>query len=67
MKKTAKKLKSGKVTVTTESKAAAGTQEPVIKEKIEIVQEPGDCDDEEIPQLVPIQTMSSADLKVIVE
>ncbi|NXH02399.1 RL1D1 protein, partial [Loxia leucoptera] len=61
--KTAKKLKSGKVTVTTESKAAAGTQEPVIKEKIEIVQEPGDCDDEEIPQLVPIQTTSSADLK----
>ncbi|XP_050836169.1 ribosomal L1 domain-containing protein 1 [Serinus canaria] len=63
VKKTATKLKSGKVTVTTESKAAAGTQEPVIKEKIEIVQEPGDCDDEEIPQLVPIQTTSSADLK----
>ncbi|NWS28148.1 RL1D1 protein, partial [Polioptila caerulea] len=62
VKKTAKKLKSSQVTVTTESKAAAGTQEPVIKEKVEIVQEPGDHDDEEIPQLVPIQT-SSADLK----
>ncbi|NXA77083.1 RL1D1 protein, partial [Thryothorus ludovicianus] len=62
VKKTAKKLKSG--TVTTESKAAAGTQEPVIKEKVEIVQEPGDHDDdEEIPQLVPIQTTNSADLK----
>uniref|UniRef100_A0A8C5JV29 Ribosomal L1 domain-containing protein 1 n=1 Tax=Junco hyemalis TaxID=40217 RepID=A0A8C5JV29_JUNHY len=62
VKKTAKKLKSSQVTVTKESKAA-GTQEPVIKEKTEVVQEPGDCDDEEIPQLVPIQTMSSADLK----
>ncbi|NXP92910.1 RL1D1 protein, partial [Passerina amoena] len=65
VKKTAKKLKSSQVTVKTESKAAAGTQEPVIKEKTEMVQEPGDCDDEEIPQLVPIQTTSSADLKVI--
>ncbi|NXI19486.1 RL1D1 protein, partial [Irena cyanogastra] len=63
VKKTAKKPKSSQVTVTTESKAAAGTQEPVVKEKIEIVQEPGDCDDEEIPQLVPIQTTSSTDLK----
>ncbi|NXD91885.1 RL1D1 protein, partial [Chaetorhynchus papuensis] len=62
VKKTAKKLNSSQVTVTTESKAAAGTQEPEIKEKVEIVQEPGDHDDEEIPQLVPIQT-SSADLK----
>ncbi|NXH96072.1 RL1D1 protein, partial [Pachycephala philippinensis] len=61
-KKTAKKLNSSQVTVTTETKAAAGTQEPVIKEKVEIVQEPGDHDDEEIPQLVPIQT-SSVDLK----
>ncbi|NWT84187.1 RL1D1 protein, partial [Lanius ludovicianus] len=60
VKKTAKKLKPSQVTVTTESKAAAGTQKPVIKEKVEIVQEPGDGDDEEIPQLVPIQT---ADLK----
>uniref|UniRef100_A0A8D2PD35 Ribosomal L1 domain-containing protein 1 n=1 Tax=Zosterops lateralis melanops TaxID=1220523 RepID=A0A8D2PD35_ZOSLA len=56
MKKTAKKQKSSQATVTAESKAAAGTQEPVIKEKVEGVQEPGDCDDEEIPQLVPIQT-----------
>ncbi|NWU42612.1 RL1D1 protein, partial [Hylia prasina] len=63
VKTTAKKLKSSQVTVTTESKAAAGAQEPVIKEKVEVVQEPGDCDDEEIPQLVPIQTASSADLK----
>ncbi|NXR49519.1 RL1D1 protein, partial [Hippolais icterina] len=62
-KKTAKKQKSSHVTVTTESKAAGGTQEPVIKGKVEVVQEPGDCDDEEIPQLVPIQTKSSADLK----
>ncbi|NWI40069.1 RL1D1 protein, partial [Picathartes gymnocephalus] len=63
-KKTAKKLKSSQVTVTTKSKAAAATQEAVIKEEAEIVQEPGGHDDEEIPQLVPIQTMSSADLKV---
>ncbi|NWV63366.1 RL1D1 protein, partial [Malurus elegans] len=63
VKKTAKKLNSNPVTVTKESKAAAGTQEPVVKEKVEIVQEPGDQDDEEIPQLVPIETMSSADLK----
>lgn len=57
-------MKSSQITETTENKAAAGTQEPVIKEKVEVVQEPGDCDDEEIPQLVPIQT-TSADLKVI--
>ncbi|XP_066054380.1 ribosomal L1 domain-containing protein 1 [Chamaea fasciata] len=63
VKKTAKKQKSNQVTVTAESKAAAGTQEPVIKEKGEGVQEPGDCDDEEIPQLVPIQTVSSAEQK----
>ncbi|NXA60290.1 RL1D1 protein, partial [Mohoua ochrocephala] len=60
-KKTAKKLNSSQVTGTMESKAAAGTQEPAIK--VKIVQEPGDHDDEEIPQLVPIQTTSSADLK----
>ncbi|NXQ49303.1 RL1D1 protein, partial [Catharus fuscescens] len=63
VKKTGKKLKSRQDTVTTENKAAAATQEPVIKEKVETVQEPGDCDDEEIPQLVPIQTTSSADPK----
>ncbi|NXY66821.1 RL1D1 protein, partial [Callaeas wilsoni] len=62
-KKTAKKPNSSQVTVTTESKAAAGTQEPVIKEKVEMVQEPDDHDDEEIPQLVPIQTSSSSDAK----
>lgn len=68
MKKTAKKRKSSQVTVTAKSKAAAGTQEPVVKEKGEGGQEPGgDGDDEEIPQLVPIQTVSSADQKVIVE
>ncbi|XP_027540070.1 ribosomal L1 domain-containing protein 1 [Neopelma chrysocephalum] len=64
-KKTAKKLKSSQVTVTTESKAAAATQEPAIKEKVEIVQEPGDHDDEEIPQLVPIQTKSLAEMEKI--
>ncbi|XP_066186411.1 ribosomal L1 domain-containing protein 1 [Sylvia atricapilla] len=63
VKKTAKKQKSSPGTVTAESKAAAGTQEPVRKEKGEGVQEPGDCDDEEIPQLVPIQTVNSADQK----
>ncbi|XP_062359665.1 ribosomal L1 domain-containing protein 1 [Cinclus cinclus] len=63
VKKTDKKLKSSQVTVTTENKAMAATQEPVIKEKVEVIQEPGDCDDEEIPQLVPIQTTSSADVK----
>ncbi|NXT66260.1 RL1D1 protein, partial [Chaetops frenatus] len=60
--KTAKKLKSSQVTESTKSKAAAATQKAVIKE-VEIVQELGDHDDEEIPQLVPIQTVSSADLK----
>uniref|UniRef100_A0A803VY37 Ribosomal L1 domain containing 1 n=1 Tax=Ficedula albicollis TaxID=59894 RepID=A0A803VY37_FICAL len=65
VKKTDKKLKSSQVTVVTENKAAAATQEPVLKGKVEIVQEPGDCDDEEIPQLVPIQTTGSADLKKI--
>ncbi|KAJ7416052.1 Ribosomal L1 domain-containing protein 1 [Willisornis vidua] len=60
-KKTAKKLKSSQVTETTQSKAAAATQKSEIKE--EIVQEPGEHDDEEIPQLVPIQTKSQAELK----
>ncbi|NXC84454.1 RL1D1 protein, partial [Cercotrichas coryphoeus] len=63
VKKTGKNLKSSQASVRTENKAAAATQEPVLKGKVEIVQEPGDCDDEEIPQLVPIQTTSSADLK----
>ncbi|NWV43703.1 RL1D1 protein, partial [Grantiella picta] len=63
VKKTAKKPNSSPVTLTKESKAAANTQEPVMKEKVEIVQEPGEHDDEEIPQLVPIEPSSSADLK----
>ncbi|NWR32407.1 RL1D1 protein, partial [Tachuris rubrigastra] len=64
-KKTGKKLKSSQVTVTTESKAAAAaaTQEPAIKEKVEVAQEPGDHDDEEIPQLVPIQAKSLAEME----
>ncbi|NXG17678.1 RL1D1 protein, partial [Grallaria varia] len=62
-KKTAKKLKSSQITETTESKAAAATEESAIKEKVEIVQESGDQDDEEIPQLVPIQTKNLAELK----
>ncbi|XP_074914679.1 ribosomal L1 domain-containing protein 1 isoform X1 [Buteo buteo] len=64
-KKTAKKLNSSQVTLTTEinANAAAATKELVIKEKVEAVQEPGDQDDEEIPQLVPMQTTSLAELK----
>ncbi|XP_009897237.2 ribosomal L1 domain-containing protein 1 [Dryobates pubescens] len=57
-KKASKKTKSSQVTSTTEIKnaaAAAATQDLEIKEKA-AVQEPGDHDDEEIPQLVPIQT-----------
>lgn len=49
--------------------AAGATKELAIKEKVEVVQEPGDrddYDDEEIPQLVPLQTTSLAELKVIV-
>ncbi|NXK05685.1 RL1D1 protein, partial [Herpetotheres cachinnans] len=61
-KKAAKKLNSSQVTLTTEINAAA-TQEPVIKEEVEVVQEPGGDDDEEIPQLVPMQTTSLAELK----
>ncbi|KAM9598250.1 ribosomal L1 domain-containing protein 1 [Morphnus guianensis] len=66
-KKAAKKLNSSQVTLTTEinanAAAAATTEELVIKEKVEVVQEPGDQDDEEIPQLVPMQTTSLAELK----
>ncbi|NWI96105.1 RL1D1 protein, partial [Pitta sordida] len=61
-KKTAKKMNSSQVTVTTESKAAAAPQDLAVKEKV-VVQQPGDNDDEEIPQLVPIQTESSAKMK----
>ncbi|KAM6121662.1 ribosomal L1 domain-containing protein 1 [Phoenicopterus ruber ruber] len=64
-KKAAKKLNSSQVTLTAEinAAAAAATQELAIKEKVEVVQEPGDHDDEEIPQLVPMQTTSLAELK----
>lgn len=44
--------------------AAAATQELVVKE--EVAQEAGDHDDDEIPQLVPVQTAASAELKVMV-
>ncbi|XP_009987720.1 PREDICTED: ribosomal L1 domain-containing protein 1, partial [Tauraco erythrolophus] len=66
-KKAAKKANSSQVTSTSEiNAAAAATQELVTKEKVEVVQEPGDHDDdEEIPQLVPVQTTSLAELKVI--
>ncbi|NXH72433.1 RL1D1 protein, partial [Hydrobates tethys] len=65
LKKAAKKLNSSQVTLTTEiNPAAAATKELVIKEKVEVVHEPGDNDDdEEIPQLVPVQTTSLAELK----
>ncbi|NWX50134.1 RL1D1 protein, partial [Steatornis caripensis] len=65
-KKAAKKQNSSQVTLTTEiNAAAAATQELAIKEKVDIVQEPGDHDDddEEIPQLVPVQATSLAELK----
>ncbi|XP_010171495.1 ribosomal L1 domain-containing protein 1, partial [Antrostomus carolinensis] len=62
-KNAAKKLNSSQVTLTAESNAAApGTQELTIKEKEEVVQEEGD-DDEEIPQLVPVQTTILDELK----
>ncbi|NXT95128.1 RL1D1 protein, partial [Anhinga rufa] len=62
----AKKPKSSQVTLTTKINAAAtaATQALEIKEKVEVVQESGDHDDdEEIPQLVPMQTTSLAELK----
>uniref|UniRef100_A0A8C4UZR0 Ribosomal L1 domain-containing protein 1 n=1 Tax=Falco tinnunculus TaxID=100819 RepID=A0A8C4UZR0_FALTI len=60
-KKAAKELNSSQVTLATGINAAA-TQEPMIKEKV--VQEPGGGDDdEEIPQLVPMQTTILAELK----
>lgn len=53
--------------MTTEINAAAATKELAIKEEV-VVQEPGDHDDdEEIPQLVPMQTTILAELKVIVK
>ncbi|XP_075623483.1 ribosomal L1 domain-containing protein 1 [Balearica regulorum gibbericeps] len=60
-KKAAKKLNSSQVTLTTETNAGAATKELAIKENV-VVQEPGD-DDEEIPQLVPLQTTSLEELK----
>ncbi|XP_064317925.1 ribosomal L1 domain-containing protein 1 [Phalacrocorax carbo] len=62
----AKKLNSGQVTLTTKINADAATQALEIKEKV-VVQESGDHDDddEEIPQLVPMQTTSLAELKKI--
>jgi len=55
--------------LTTEINTVAATQELAIQEKAVVVQEPGDHDDgddEEIPQLVPVQTTSLAGLKVVV-
>ncbi|NXY72517.1 RL1D1 protein, partial [Glareola pratincola] len=63
-KSSAKKNNSSQVTVTTEINAAAATKELAIKEKVAVVQDPGDCDDdEEIPQLVPMQTTILAELE----
>ncbi|NXS57507.1 RL1D1 protein, partial [Brachypteracias leptosomus] len=62
-KKAAKKPKSNQVTSATETNAAAATQELEIKEKVEVVQEPDGDDDEEIPQLVPLQTTILDELK----
>ncbi|XP_009884882.1 PREDICTED: ribosomal L1 domain-containing protein 1 [Charadrius vociferus] len=62
-KKAPKKPNASQVTLTTEINAAAATKELAIKEKV-VVQEPGDHDDEEeIPQLVPMQTTILAELK----
>ncbi|XP_042720725.1 ribosomal L1 domain-containing protein 1 [Lagopus leucura] len=61
-KKAAKKMNSRQSTVTTKNKGAAATQELAIKEKV--VQEPEEhADDEEIPQLVPMQINGLAQLK----
>lgn len=52
----------------TENKDLAATQELVIKEKVEVVQEPDEHnDEEEIPQLVPMQITTLAELKVILK
>ncbi|KAM9372727.1 ribosomal L1 domain-containing protein 1 [Phaethornis superciliosus] len=63
-KKANKKLKSSQVTLTTANNAAA-TQKPAIKEKVVEVKKPGDHDDddEEIPQLVPMQTTDLTEQK----
>ncbi|NXG82508.1 RL1D1 protein, partial [Stercorarius parasiticus] len=62
-KKSAKKLNSSQVSLTPEVNAAAATKEFAIKEKEVVVQEPGDHDDDEIPQLVPMQTTILAELE----
>ncbi|NXJ11743.1 RL1D1 protein, partial [Odontophorus gujanensis] len=64
-KKAAKKANSSQNTVTTKNKvAAAVTQDLLIKEKV--VQEREEhADDEEIPQLVPMQITSLAELKKV--
>ncbi|XP_068555940.1 ribosomal L1 domain-containing protein 1 isoform X1 [Anas acuta] len=65
-KKTAKKVNSSQVAVKTENKDVAATQELVIKEKVEVVQEPDEHnDEEEIPQLVPMQITTLAELKKV--
>ncbi|NXY48062.1 RL1D1 protein, partial [Ceuthmochares aereus] len=61
LKKATKKVDSSQVSLTTEMNAAAATQKVAIKE--EVLQEPGDHDDEEIPQLVPIQTTILAEVQ----
>ncbi|NXI44948.1 RL1D1 protein, partial [Galbula dea] len=64
-KKAAKKPNSSQVTLATQvNKAAAipATQELEIKQKV-VVQEPDDCDEEEIPQLVPVQATILDELK----
>ncbi|NWS43355.1 RL1D1 protein, partial [Probosciger aterrimus] len=63
-KKAAKKRNSSQVTSMTEINAAA-TREPVVKEKVGVVQEAGDHNDEEIPQLVPMEIKSLAELKAM--
>ncbi|XP_061235387.1 ribosomal L1 domain-containing protein 1 [Neopsephotus bourkii] len=63
-KKAAKKQKSSQVTSTTEMNAAAA-QKPVVKEKVGVVQEADDHNDEEIPQLVPMEITSLAELKAV--
>lgn len=59
-------MNSSQVAVKTENKDVAATQELVSKEKVEVVQEPDEHnDEEEIPQLVPMQITTLAELKVI--
>ncbi|NWI18720.1 RL1D1 protein, partial [Crypturellus soui] len=60
LKKKGEKMTSSEVVATTETNATAAKQEPVVKEKAELAQEPDDDDDGEIPQLVPIDKTASA-------